>query len=242
MDRIAKLFNYLQLKEKTISACCLPELQDVPSNEHFGLIKSSFASTFGGLLDVKAEDSPINLNMSENKLLKVLSDDGDAVDLVLQSTRAEILEEFDIDPRLLSMPEAQAEPLLVHPHATSVSSIGTDAQPQAMRKRKADDDTIVISDSEADELLPHKIMQHMITTTGGDTPEVTTSLSTQVSPLFLFDDPPSTNDSSYKKYTASYEKLHFTPILPPIDTLFLGNSMGNPWVFRAVPAPIPVWN
>ncbi|KAG2124585.1 uncharacterized protein EDB93DRAFT_1258671 [Suillus bovinus] len=223
MDGIAKLFNYLQLKEKTISACCLPELQDVPSNEHFGLIESSFASTFGGLLDV-------------------LSDDGDAVDLVLQSTRAEILEEFDIDPRLLSMPEAQAEPLLVHPHATSVSSIGTDAQPQAMRKRKADDDTIVISDSEADELLPHKIMQHMTTTTGGDTPEVTTSLSTQVSPLFLFDDPPSTNDSSYKKYMASYEKLHFTPILPPIDTLFLGNSMGNPRVFRAVPAPIPVWN
>ncbi|KAG1783479.1 hypothetical protein EV702DRAFT_1208420, partial [Suillus placidus] len=116
VDGIAKLFNHLRLEEKTISACCLPlaELQDVPSNEHFGLVESSFASTFGGLLDVKAEeDSPIDLNMSRNKLLEALGDDGDAVDLVLRSTRAEILEEFDIDPRLLSMPEAQAEPLLL---------------------------------------------------------------------------------------------------------------------------------
>lgn len=152
VDRIAKLFNHLQLEEKTVSACCLPELQDVPSNEHFGLVESSFASTFGGLLDVKTEDSPVDLNMSGNKLLEALGDDGDAVDLVLQSTRAEILEEFDIDPRLLSMPEAQAGPLLAHPHATPVSSIGTDAQPQAMRKRKVDDDTIVISNSETNEL------------------------------------------------------------------------------------------
>ncbi|KAG1774617.1 hypothetical protein EV702DRAFT_1047571 [Suillus placidus] len=175
VDGIAKLFNHLRLEEKTISACCLPlaELQDVLSNEHFGLVESSFASTFGGLLDVKAEeDSPIDLNMSRNKLLEALGDDGDAVDLVLRSTRAEILEEFDIDPWLLSMPEAQAEPLLVHPHATPVSSIGrfgTDAQPQAMTKRKADDDTIVISDSEADELPPRKIMRHM---TAATSPEV----------------------------------------------------------------------
>lgn len=161
VDRIAKLFNHLQLEEKTVSACCLPELQDVPSNEHFGLVESSFASTFGGLLDVKTEDSPVDLNMSGNKLLEALGDDGDAVDLVLQSTRAEILEEFDIDPRLLSMPEAQAGPLLAHPHATPVSSIGTDAQPQAMRKRKVDDDTIVISNSETNELPPHKIMRHL---------------------------------------------------------------------------------
>ncbi|KAG1769928.1 hypothetical protein EV702DRAFT_1049495 [Suillus placidus] len=175
VDGIAKLFNHLRLEEKTISACCLPlaELQDVPSNEHFGLVESSFASTFGGLLDVKAEeDSPIDLNMSGNKLLEALGDDGDAVDLVLRSTMAEILEEFDINPWLLSMPEAQAEPLLVHPHATPVSSIGrfgTDAQPQAMTKGKADDDTIVISDSEADELPPRKIMWHM---TAATSPEV----------------------------------------------------------------------
>ncbi|KAG1780071.1 hypothetical protein EV702DRAFT_1194838 [Suillus placidus] len=152
MDGIAKLFNHLRLEEKTISACCL--LQDVPSNEHFGLVESSFASTFGGLLDVKA-----------HQLISTL-------DLVLRSTRAEILEEFNIDPRLLSMPEAQAEPLLVHPHATPVSSIGrfgTDAQPQAMMKRKADDDTIVISDSKADELPPRKIMRHM---TAATSPEV----------------------------------------------------------------------
>jgi len=74
----------------------------MPSNEHFGLVESSFASTFGRLLDIKAEeDSPIDLNISRNKLLEVLGKDGDAVDLVLQSMRAEILEEFDIGPRLL---------------------------------------------------------------------------------------------------------------------------------------------
>ncbi|KAG1901602.1 uncharacterized protein F5891DRAFT_1187473 [Suillus fuscotomentosus] len=145
-------------------ACCLPELQDVPSNEHFGLIELSFASTFGGLLDVKAKDSPVNLKMSRNKLLEALSDDGDTVDLILQSTRAEILEEFDINPQLLSMPLSQAGPLLAHPHATPVSSIKTDAQPQAVRKRKADDDTIVISNSETNELLPRKIMRHLTAT------------------------------------------------------------------------------
>ncbi|KAG2738561.1 hypothetical protein P692DRAFT_20758243, partial [Suillus brevipes Sb2] len=151
----------------------LPELQDVPSNEHFGLVESSFASTFGGLLDIKAEDSPVDLNMSGNKLLEALSDDGDTVDLALQSTRAEILEEFDIDPQLLSMPEAQAGPLLAHPHATPVSSIGTpDAQPQAMRKRKADDDTIVISNSETNELPPRKMMRHLTATPTVAAPEV----------------------------------------------------------------------
>ncbi|KAG2140098.1 hypothetical protein DEU56DRAFT_941924 [Suillus clintonianus] len=85
VDRIAKQFNNLRLKEKTTSTCCLPELQDVPSNEHFGLVESSFASTFGGLLDIKAEDTPVDLNMSGNKMLEALSDDGDAVDLVLRS-------------------------------------------------------------------------------------------------------------------------------------------------------------
>jgi hypothetical protein len=193
VDGIAKLFNHLRLEEKTISACCLPELQDVPSNEHFGLVESSFASTFGGLLDIKAEDSPVDLNMSGNKLLEALSDDGDTVDLALQSTRAEILEEFDIDPQLLSMPEAQAGPLLAHPHATPVSSIGTpDAQPQAMRKRKADDDTIVISNSETNELPPRKMMRHLTATPTVAAPEVRViASSSQVSsstpnPLILY--------------------------------------------------------
>ncbi|KAG1766656.1 hypothetical protein EDD22DRAFT_773799, partial [Suillus occidentalis] len=176
VDGIVKLFNHLWLEEKTISACCLPELQDVPSNKHFGLVKSSFASTFGGLLDIKAEDSPVDLNMSGNKLLEALGDDGDAVDLALQSTRAEILEEFDIDPQLLSMPEAQAGPLLAHPHATPVSSIGTpDAQPHATRKCKADDDTIVISDSETNKLLPRKMMRHLTAMPTVAAPEVRAS-------------------------------------------------------------------
>ncbi|KAG2141389.1 uncharacterized protein EDB93DRAFT_1252533 [Suillus bovinus] len=32
------------------------------------------------------------------------------------------------------------------------------------------------------------------------------------------------------------------PSTNPASESWVGNSTGNPWVFRAVPAPIPVWN
>jgi hypothetical protein len=58
IDRIAKLFNNFRLEEKATSTSHLPELKDmIPSGEHFGLVTSSFASTYGGLLDIKTEDS-----------------------------------------------------------------------------------------------------------------------------------------------------------------------------------------
>ncbi|KAG2034931.1 hypothetical protein BDR03DRAFT_935046 [Suillus americanus] len=58
---------------QTSATCCLPELIETTSEEHFGLVKSSFASTFGGLLDVKTEESPIELNMTGPKFLEALS-------------------------------------------------------------------------------------------------------------------------------------------------------------------------
>ncbi|KAG1778629.1 hypothetical protein EV702DRAFT_1044490 [Suillus placidus] len=161
IDRITKQFNNLWIKEMTFSTYCLPKLIETPFEEHFRLIKLSFVSTFGGLLDIKAEESLVELDMMTGpKLLEALNDDGDAADLVLQSTRAEILEEFDIDPQLLSMPGAPVSeslshspvlttPLLHPPHsattiptadleevATSTSPAITrmDAQPHATKK------------------------------------------------------------------------------------------------------------
>jgi hypothetical protein len=195
VDGVAKLFNRLRLEEKATSICCLPELKEVPSKEHFGLIKSGFASTFGGLLDIKAEDSdsPVELDMTGPKFLEALGGDGDAVDLVLQPMRSEILEELNIDPQLLSMPQvpSDAQPSLRHSHATAICAAEvagdsseatssevlttTDARPRPMKKRKADDsEPIVISESEPEDSdrpartacePPRKIMRHSELTT-----------------------------------------------------------------------------
>ncbi|KAG2158791.1 uncharacterized protein EDB93DRAFT_1245360 [Suillus bovinus] len=213
---IVKQFNYLRLEEKATSTCCLPELIETLSKEHFGLVESSFVSTFGGLLDVKAEESPVELDMTSPKLLEALSGEGNALDLALQSARFNILEELDIDPQLFSQPQVpfDAQPLsLSCPPATTaiptatvaevadtskaqshLAVITANAQLQPTMKCKADD-IIVISENESEDAgqpraaackPPRKIMWHMTTTTGGDTPEVTTSLSTQgISPVTL---------------------------------------------------------
>ncbi|KAG2050874.1 hypothetical protein BDR06DRAFT_890751, partial [Suillus hirtellus] len=79
IDKIAKLFNNFRLEEKATSTTYLPELKDIPSGKHFGLVTSSFASTYSGLLDIKTEDS----DMTGPKFLEALSGDSDAVDLAL---------------------------------------------------------------------------------------------------------------------------------------------------------------
>ena len=194
VDRIAKLFNRFRLEEKATSTCCLPELKEVPSKEHFGLVNSGFATTFGGLLEIKTEDSPVELDMSGPQLLKALSSDsGDVVDLVLQSARSKIIEELEIDPQLLSVPQVpiepgEVQPSLLQPHATatlttevtpSPTLVATDVQPQRpTRKRKVDEshETIVISDTEhedSDQIArgaarkpPRKTMRHSTTSNG----------------------------------------------------------------------------
>ncbi|KAG2355769.1 hypothetical protein BDR07DRAFT_1381287 [Suillus spraguei] len=107
VDKIAKLFNHFQLEEKITGMRCLPELKDIPSDEHFGLVTSSFASSFGGLLDIKAEDSEslVDLDLTGPKLLEALSADSDVANLALQSARSKIVEELNIDPQLLSQPQ-----------------------------------------------------------------------------------------------------------------------------------------
>ncbi|KAG1785108.1 uncharacterized protein HD556DRAFT_1435280 [Suillus plorans] len=168
INRIAKQFNNLRLEDKATSTCCLPELVETPSEEHFRLVKSSFVSMFGGLLDVKAEESPVELDMTGPKLLEPLSGEGDALNLALQSARSEILEELNIDPQLLSQPQApfDAQLTLSCPPATTtiptaavaevadtskatshLAAITTNTQPQPTMKRKADD-IVAISENE----------------------------------------------------------------------------------------------
>ncbi|KAG1750909.1 hypothetical protein EDB19DRAFT_1825130 [Suillus lakei] len=198
---IVKLFNHLQLKEKATSTCCLSELKEIPSEEHFGLVKLSFASTFSGLLDIKVKESPVELDMTGPKLLKALSGDSDAADLALQSARSKILKELNIDPQLLSQSQApfNVQPLLscssvmtTIPIAevTNISKakshsavIMTDTQPHPTKKCKADDIIIVFkSDSGQSRSVackpPCKIIQHL-STTGVDAPEVAASPSNQ---------------------------------------------------------------
>ncbi|KAG2117883.1 uncharacterized protein F5147DRAFT_648321 [Suillus discolor] len=145
-------FNNLRLKDKATSTCCLPELVETPSEEHFRLIESSFVSMFYGLLDVKAKESPVELDMTGPKLLEALSSEGDTLDLALQS----------------------ASKAMSH-----LAVIMTNTQPQPTMKHKADD-IVTISENESEDSgqpraaackPPHKIMWHMTTTTGADTPE-----------------------------------------------------------------------
>ncbi|KAJ8596095.1 hypothetical protein M405DRAFT_782130 [Rhizopogon salebrosus TDB-379] len=214
VDRIAKLFNRFRLEEKATSTCCLPELKEVPSKEHFGLVKSGFATTFGGLLEIKTEDSPVELDMSGPQLLEALSSDsGDVVDLVLQSTRSKILEELEIDPQLLSIPQVpikpgEVQPSLLQPHTTatltaevtpSPTHVATDVQPQRpMRKRKVDE-TIVISETEHEEdsgqlardvarKPPRKIMRHSTTSNKVGAPIAGTAPSNQGTPSATLDE------------------------------------------------------
>jgi hypothetical protein len=116
--------------------------------------------------------------MTGPKFLEALSGDGDAVDLALLSTRSEMLEELNIDPQLLSQPQAplNTQPSLSCPPSTATVPI------IPTKKRKVDD---IISESEPKE-RPHKIVHP---TTGPDAPlEVSASPSNQVSflPILLY--------------------------------------------------------
>ncbi|KAG1753244.1 hypothetical protein EDB19DRAFT_1902900 [Suillus lakei] len=117
--------------------------------EHFGLVKSSFTSTFGGLLDIKTEelDDPYPFT----KLLNKLADnDPSQMESILQSARVEVVEELDIDPRLLSMPEMPSK----EPTA--------DLEQPRSAKRKAQDADMVSdgSDSSNHPQRPRKVTKH----------------------------------------------------------------------------------
>ncbi|KAG0700040.1 hypothetical protein DFH29DRAFT_876907 [Suillus ampliporus] len=147
VDRIAQLSNKLRLKDKsTGNMHPLPQLMQVPSMEHFGLVKSSFASTFGGLLDIKTEelDDPYPFT----KLLDELANnDPSQMESILQSARVEVVEELDIDPRLLSMPEMPSK----EPTADL-------EQPRSVKHKAQDAD--VVSDSSNHPQPPCKVTKH----------------------------------------------------------------------------------
>ncbi|KAG1854993.1 hypothetical protein F4604DRAFT_1685815 [Suillus subluteus] len=135
------------------------------------------------------------------KFFEALSGEGnDAVDLTLQSVRSEILEELNIDPQLLSQPQAPFNaqlslsttiPTVAEVTDTSdanshLAIITTHTQPQPTMKCKADD-IIIISESEPEDSgqpraathkPPCKIMWHMTATTSVDVPEVAASQMT----------------------------------------------------------------
>ncbi|KAG1846546.1 hypothetical protein F4604DRAFT_1688361 [Suillus subluteus] len=105
------------------------------SKEHFGLIESTFASTFGGLLDIKTEDLESgDINLCTNLLNEITNDDH--TETILQSTRSEIINELDIDPQLLSLPQPPS------------------SKPA---KHKADDS----KESQAHEGPPHKLLRQI---------------------------------------------------------------------------------
>jgi hypothetical protein len=164
VDGIARLFNSLQHEGKSTSSTHpLPELTQLSSKEHFGLVESTFASTFGGLLDIKTED--LGDTDPRTNFLNEITNNDNHTETILQLARSEIINELDIDPQLLSMPQ---------PSSCEVPASIEPLQQAKPTKRKADD-TVVISDSEHESAPkpPRKIMRHM-----------TAAASVEVSTLF----------------------------------------------------------
>ncbi|KAG2349497.1 hypothetical protein BDR05DRAFT_972519 [Suillus weaverae] len=87
VDGIAQLFNSLQCEGKSASSTHpLPELMQLSSMEHFGLVESTFASTFCGLLDIKTEDSESGDTDPCTNFLNEITNDNHT-ETILQSAR-----------------------------------------------------------------------------------------------------------------------------------------------------------
>ncbi|KAG0697389.1 hypothetical protein DFH29DRAFT_878740 [Suillus ampliporus] len=169
VDGIARLFNSLQHSEKSASSTHpLPELMQLSSKEHFGLVESIFASTFGGLLDIKTEDSELGDTDSCTNLLNEITND-DHTETILQSARSEIINELDIDPQLLSMPQ----PPTCEPPASM--------EPRQRAKRKADDS----EESRARQGPPHKLLRQTETSQGNIPAEVPMPEASEVAASLL---------------------------------------------------------
>lgn len=173
VDGIARLFNSLQHEGKSTSSTHpLPELTRLSSKEHFGLVESTFVSTFGGLLDIKTEDLESGDTDPCTNFINEITNDNH-METILQSARSDIINELDIDPQLLSMPQ---------PSSCEVPASIEPLQQAKSTKRKAGD-TVVISDSEQESARkpPRKIIRHMTAAASVDVLDVTAS---QVSTFF----------------------------------------------------------
>ncbi|KAG1777619.1 hypothetical protein EV702DRAFT_1196833 [Suillus placidus] len=170
VDGIVRLFNSLQCEGKSASSTHpLPELMQLSSKEHFGLVESTFASTFGGLLDIKTEDSESGDTDPCTNFLDEITNDNHT-ETILQLARSEIINELDIDPQLLSMPQP----------STGSCELPASIEPLERAKpvKCKADDNVIISESEPEDSgqpraaacePPCKIMWHMMAATS---PEV----------------------------------------------------------------------
>ena len=109
VNHTAAMWNTLLKKEEESSKCSpLPELQDISSNEEFGLVQSKHIETFGGLLEIKDEED-------EGNILDLSMQDDMDVDGVLQR--------LDVDPALRFLPQQPAN----RDDISSSSDLGGDA-------------------------------------------------------------------------------------------------------------------
>jgi len=75
----------------------LPTLQEVPSGETFGIVKSAHSITYMGLLDVKEEETD-GLGTPVSNLLDMANCDADAAAVM-------VTQDLQIDPKLFLIPQ-----------------------------------------------------------------------------------------------------------------------------------------
>ncbi|KAG1887911.1 uncharacterized protein F5891DRAFT_966573, partial [Suillus fuscotomentosus] len=108
-DYIARLHNTLQQKTTDSQLQLLPELGDIDSGETFGLVMSDHVATFGGLL-IKEEN--IEKGLLDSFDSSVDSTTGEEVDLAFLASRNVIINEWQIDPALLTLPAETSRPMV----------------------------------------------------------------------------------------------------------------------------------
>jgi hypothetical protein len=123
VDSVAKRWNKLQTAEPKY----LPQLPEIASGESFGAVHSEHATTFGGLLEIKAEPEDDDLENFAN----------DYVDKVMQDLKVDPLLLFTLQRNdAPSLGDAAADlPLSASPYpVTSDSVVGTAAIPTQASK------------------------------------------------------------------------------------------------------------
>lgn len=108
-DYIARLHNTLQQKTTDSQLQLLPELGDIDSGETFGLVMSDHVATFGGLL-IKEEN--IEKGLLDSFDSSVDPTTGEEVDLAFLASRNVIINEWQIDPALLTLPAETSRPMV----------------------------------------------------------------------------------------------------------------------------------
>lgn len=108
-DYIARLHNTLQQKTTDSQLQLLPELGDIDSGETFGLVMSDHVATFGGLL-IKEEN--IEKGLLDSFDSSVDPTTGEEVDLAFLASWNVIINEWQIDPALLTLPAETSRPMV----------------------------------------------------------------------------------------------------------------------------------